>query len=45
LGRLRRRTMKIKVLLSNSGEFMDIEFEDAPKYIDMEVELIHYEEE
>ena len=37
--------MKIKILLSNAGEFMDIEFEDAPKYIDMEVELIHYEEE
>ncbi len=32
--------MKIKVRLSNSGEYKDLELIDAPKYIDIDVEVI-----
>ncbi len=32
--------MKIKIIVSNSGEYKDIEFEDAPIHIPIEVELI-----
>ena len=37
---IRRRRMKIKIIVSNSGEYKDIEFEDAPIHIPMEVEVI-----
>ena len=32
--------MKIKVMLSNGGEYKDLELIDAPKYIDIDVEII-----
>jgi|TARA_R110002033_G_C3875961_1_gene237602 hypothetical protein len=32
--------MKIKVRLSNAGEYKDLELIDAPKYIDIDVEVI-----
>ena len=32
--------MKIKIIVSNSGENKDIEFEDATIHIPMEVEVI-----
>ena len=36
--------MKIKIIVSNSGEFKDVEFVDAPIHIPMEVEVIIEEE-
>jgi len=36
--------MKIKIIVSNSGEFKDVEFVDAPIHIPMEVEVISEEE-
>ncbi len=35
--------MKIKIIVSNSGEFKDIHFEDAPLHIPTEVEVIEEE--
>jgi len=32
--------MKIIIRLSNGGEYKDLELIDAPKYIDIEVEVI-----
>jgi hypothetical protein len=36
--------MKIKIIVSNGGEFKDIEIEDAPLHIPTEVEVIEEEE-
>ena len=36
--------MKIKIIVSNSGEFKDIEIEDAPLHIPTEVEVTQEEE-
>ena len=35
--------MKIKIILSNAGEFKDIEFIDAPVHIPIEVEVVEEE--
>lgn len=35
--------MKIKIILSNSGEFRDIEFQDVPKNLNLEVQTIEEE--
>jgi len=32
--------MKIKIIVSNSGEYKDVEFEKAPTHIPMEVEVV-----
>jgi hypothetical protein len=32
--------MKIIIRLSNAGEYKDLELVDAPKYIDIDVEII-----
>lgn len=32
--------MKIKIILSNSGEYKDVEFIDPPLHIPMEVEIV-----
>ena len=32
--------MKIIIRLSNAGEYKDVELIDAPKYIDIDVEVI-----
>ena len=37
--------MKIKIIVSNGGEFKDIDFIDAPMHIPMDVEVVQEEEE
>ena len=32
--------MKIKIIVSNAGEFKDIEFIDAPIHIPIEIEVV-----
>tara|TARA_R100001082_G_C4339540_1_gene149453 strand:- start:938 stop:1048 length:111 start_codon:yes stop_codon:yes gene_type:complete len=36
--------MKIKIIVSNSGEFKDVDFEDPPMHIPMVVEVVQEEE-
>lgn len=36
--------MKIKIIVSNSGEFKDVDFEDPPMHIPMDVEVVQEEE-
>jgi hypothetical protein len=35
--------MKIKIIVSNSGEYKDIEFIDPPIHIPIEVEMVEEE--
>lgn len=36
--------MKIKIILSNGGEYKDIELENAPIHIPIEVEVVEEKE-